>query len=204
MAYILEGFFIGMFVSLPIGPLGIMSLKRTINIGWKAGFLSGVGAALSDIIYSTTAVFGISIINEFVNKHKSYINIITGILFIGVGLSIFIKALDINNLVEERNKAKMNPVLANFLLGFANPLTFLIFLAVFTRMNLNIETSDFLNNFIFISAIFLGAVLFWLVMANIIHYFIKSFKLETISIVNKVIGIFIILFGSISILLELI
>lgn len=202
MQYLLWGLLIGMFVSLPIGPLGIMSLKRTINIDWKAGFLSGIGAAISDVIYSTTAVFGIGFISDFLNKYKYQINITTGILFIILGISILIKALDSNKIIEERNK-NVHPILANFLLGFANPLTFLIFIAIFTRFDFNLENNSFLLNISFIFSIFIGAVLFWFVVANIIYHFIKNFKIETIFIINKILGILIILFGSYSIIIEI-
>lgn len=201
MQYLFWGFLIGMFVSLPIGPLGIMSLKRTINIDWKAGFLSGIGAAISDIIYSTTAVFGIGFISDFVNKYKYQINITTGILFMFVGLGIFIKAFNSDKILEEKNK-HVNPILANFLLGFANPITFLIFIAIFTRFDLNIQYNHVLFNILFILSIFLGSVTFWFIVANIIYHFVKKFKLQTIFLINKILGIFIFIFGFYSIIVE--
>ena len=167
------GFLIGMFVSLPIGPLGIMSLKRTINIDWKAGFLSGIGAAISDIIYSTTAVFGIGFISNFVNRYKYQINIITGILFMFLGIGIFIKAFNSDKILEEKNK-HVNPIIANFLLGFANPITFLIFIAIFTRFDLNIENNSIIFNLVFIFSIFLGSIVFWFIVANVVYNFIKN------------------------------
>ena len=50
-----EGFIIGIAVSVPLGPLGMLCIKRTINKNWKSGFLSGLGIAASDVIYAIVA-----------------------------------------------------------------------------------------------------------------------------------------------------
>lgn len=198
MMIIIVGIIIGIIVVFPIGPLGIIALQRTINRGWKIGFFSGVGAAVSDLVYSSAAIFGISFVDGFIIKHKYLINQITGTLFLIVGINIFINAAVNKDIEEEERKEIMHPALSNFLLGLSNPMTFLIFLSIFTKMKL--ENGEPLHNLILVISIFTGSVLFWIITSKFVNNSKSNFKIETFYMINKVIGVIISLLGMYSIL----
>lgn len=198
MMIIIVGIIIGIIVVFPIGPLGIIALQRTINRGWKIGFFSGVGAAVSDLVYSSAAIFGISFVDDFIIKHKYLINQITGTLFLIVGINIFINAAVSKDIEEEERKEIMHPALSNFLLGLSNPMTFLIFLSIFTKMKL--ENGEPLHNLILVISIFTGSVLFWIITSKFVNNSKSNFKIETFYMINKVIGVIISLLGMYSIL----
>lgn len=198
MMIIIVGIIIGIIVVFPIGPLGIIALQRTINRGWKIGFFSGVGAAVSDLVYSSAAIFGISFVDGFIIKHKYLINQITGTLFLIVGINIFINAAVSKDIEEEERKEIMHPALSNFLLGLSNPMTFLIFLSIFTKMKL--ENGEPLHNLILVISIFTGSVLFWIITSKFVNNSKSNFKIETFYMINKVIGVIISLLGMYSIL----
>lgn len=198
MMIIIVGIIIGIIVVFPIGPLGIIALQRTINRGWKIGFFSGVGAAVSDLVYSSAAIFGISFVDGFIIRHKYLINQITGTLFLIVGINIFINASVNKDIEEEERKEIMHPALSNFLLGLSNPMTFLIFLSIFTKMKL--ENGELLHNVILVISIFTGSVLFWIITSKFVNNSKRNFKIETFYMINKVIGVIISLLGMYSIL----
>ncbi|WP_186429568.1 LysE family translocator [Clostridium sp. BSD9I1] len=198
MMIIIVGIIIGIIVVFPIGPLGIIALQRTINRGWKIGFFSGVGAAVSDLVYSSAAIFGISFVDGFIIKHKYLINQITGTLFLIVGINIFINAAVNKDIEEEERKEIMHPALSNFLLGLSNPMTFLIFLSIFTKMKL--ENGELLHNLILVISIFTGSLLFWIITSKFVNNSKRNFKIETFYMINKVIGVIISLIGMYSIL----
>lgn len=198
MMIIIVGIIIGIIVVFPIGPLGIIALQRTINRGWKIGFFSGVGAAVSDLVYSSAAIFGISFVDGFIIKHKYLINQITGTLFLIVGINIFINAAVNKDIEEEERKEIMHPALSNFLLGLSNPMTFLIFLSIFTKMKL--ENGEPLHNLILVISIFTGSVLFWIITSKFVNNSKSNFKIETFYMINKVIGVIISLLGMYGIL----
>lgn len=200
MSMLIKGMFIGMLVSIPIGPLGIMSIQRTINSGWKVGFFSGVGAAASDIFYSLCAVFGISIVHDILIKYNNLINEITGILFLVLGVNIFLNALNNKLIKEERKRLRLNPALSNFLLGLSNPMTFIIFLTLFTKMGMNLVPEKTMLNLMFVLSIFTGSSIFWLITSNFINNSKRNFNIEAFSLFNKIIGVLIALFGAYSIL----
>ncbi len=201
MIIIIKGIIIGMIVCFPIGPLGILSIQRIINRGWKVGFFSGLGAAVSDIVYSSTAVFGTSFIDNIICKHKSLINGITGVLFLIIGLKIFFNAIKNKEVKEESKKEILHPAFSNFLLGLSNPMTFLVFLTIFTKVGMKINTEDVAQNILFIVSIFLGSMIFWLLISNLINKSKRNFKIETFYRINKVIGTVITIFGVYSVTL---
>ena len=200
MSNIIKGLIIGLIVSFPIGPLGIISIKRTINSGWEEGFASGLGAAASDVIYSSSAIFGISFCERLIHKHISLINEVTGILFIIVGINIFINSLK-NNIdkVEFKNE-QIHPTITNFLLGLSNPITFIIFMTIFAKIEIKTDVNEIIHKLLFVSSIFIGSGIFWLVTSNLIDKCKKGIRIEQLCIFNKIAAISITLFGIINIL----
>lgn len=192
---IFKGLIIGMIVSFPIGPLGIIAIQRTINNGWKSGFFSGVGAAASDVVYSLCAVFGISFIDDIIHKHKYLINNAIGALFLVLGLNIFMNALKDKAIVDEKRKFIIHPGISNFLLGLSNPMTFLVFLTIFTKIGLKINTLEVGKNMLFVLSIFIGSTILWISVSKLIDSSKRNFKIEIFCIINKIIGASIAVFG---------
>ena len=199
--FILKGIVIGMLVCIPIGPLGFLSVQRTIKEGRMIGFLSGVGAALSDSIYSSIAIFGISFIDEIIENYNRLITIGTGILFLIIGLYIVMNSEKNNRIAKEvkgnrgRGGQIANTMASTFIMGLSNPMTFFIFLAIFAKMGIEVNAEDFVNNIGFVLSILSGSCILWIIVTNIIKLSKKSFDISVIIIIDKIIGILIFLFG---------
>ncbi|MGY0374766.1 LysE family translocator [Clostridium sp. JNZ J1-5] len=207
----LKGIAIGMFVAIPVGPLGLLAIQKTISKGWKTGFLSGVGAAASDMIYSTIAVLGVGFIHEFLERHRNRINGAVGILFLIIGSNILI-----NSIKNNKNKNEIAPVkeepkekledemmpsfISHFLMGLSNPLTCLVFLGVFAKVGIDVKVEEITKNLMFIVSIFLGSSILWFCITNSIKNSNTFCKIEKFSLVDKIIGTIIILCGVASIL----
>ncbi|EYE87879.1 hypothetical protein Q428_10875 [Fervidicella metallireducens AeB] len=199
MAIIIKGIIIGMIVSFPIGPLGIISIQRSINCGWKTGFFSGIGAAASDIVYSAAAVFGISFIDELIHRHRCLINNVTGVLFLVVGINIFTNVIEVK-LRKDDKMELIYPAFSNFLLGLSNPITFLVFITVFAKLGIKVEPHEIGRNSLFVISIFSGSTVFWFMASNLINRFKHKFRIEFLYTINKSIGVIIALLGIISII----
>lgn len=197
---LIKGIIIGMFVTLPVGPLGLLSIQRTINKGWKTGFLSAVGAAASDLIYSSIAILGISFIDEFLKRHRFLITGLTGILFLVVGINILISGIEKRKVKEVNDESSIHPFFIHFLMGLSNPMTFIIFFAIFTKVGIYVDERNMLKNIVFVLSIFTGSTLQWFITANIIERTKKKFKLDSFIFIDTIVGVVIILFGVASIL----
>lgn len=198
--FILQGIIIGIIVALPIGPLGIISIQKTISKGWKIGFLSGLGFVTSDLIYSSIAVLGVSFIGDFVERNKNVINGVTGILFLIIGINILISAIDKKKETEVIKEDIIHPFFSNFLLGLSNPITFLIFFAIFTKIGVDMGPGELTQHIVFVISIFIGSTILWFVTANLIDRTNKNNKFENIILLDKLVGVIIILLGVFSIL----
>ena len=70
---LVKGFIIGVVVSAPLGPVGVLCIQRTLNKGRWYGFVTGLGASLSDIAYALLTGYGMSFVSDYINKFLSAI-----------------------------------------------------------------------------------------------------------------------------------
>lgn len=203
---ILKGIAIGMFVCIPVGPLGFLSIQRTIKEGRMMGFLSGIGAALSDLVYSSIAIFGMKCIDNVLVKYNRLIMGSTGVLFLIIGAYIVINSekndKTVNDIINGNTKKDqvVNTMASTFFMGLSNPMTFLIFLALFTKFKICVKVTEFTKNISFVFSIFIGSCLLWIIVTNIVKLFQRVFDLRNIVIMDKVIGTVISVFGILNLL----
>ena len=79
---ILKGLIIGLSIAAPVGPIGILCIRRTLNQGRLHGFISGVGAATADAVYGTVAAFGLTIVSQFLIDQRLWIQLAGGLFLI--------------------------------------------------------------------------------------------------------------------------
>jgi threonine/homoserine/homoserine lactone efflux protein len=87
----IHGIIIGFLVSLPLGPIGVLVIQRTVNKSRRAGLFSGAGAALSDVIYAMIAGFSLTIVIDFIRQYQMLFQVVGAIAVMGLGLFIYTK-----------------------------------------------------------------------------------------------------------------
>jgi threonine/homoserine/homoserine lactone efflux protein len=198
---LLKGIILGLMVSIPLGPIGIVLINRTIKRGFLSGFFSGLGLAAADTILAVLAGLGFTVIISFIKEERFIISIIAGIIIIGVGLKVFLS----NPIKEYRNKEKANKSLwrdfySVFVLSITNPYTILIFVAFFSGIHLAGNVKPELVPFFLIPGVFTGAIAWWFFLSYFLSRFKKKIRLRGILRVNKIGGIVIIVIGVIVLL----
>ncbi len=191
---ILKGIGFGLMVSIPLGPVGIIVIQRTLNRGWVAGFFSGLGAASADLFYAICAATGFGLIIRLVESHTNILQIITFCIIIVIGFIISQKSVE--KLRKERSKSSnfLTDFLTIFFLTLSNPLVVGVFLALFTSVTSAEEAS--VKSIIFILlGIFLGALLWWFSLTLSVSLFRKKFRFRNLFWINKITGIIIFIFG---------
>jgi len=89
---IIKGIIIGLFVSVPLGPIGMLCIQRTLNRGRKFGIATGLGATTSDLVYTMITLFFLNFVIDFIEQQRYIIQLIGSIILIIFGFS-FIKAI---------------------------------------------------------------------------------------------------------------
>ena len=115
------GLLIGILISAPMGPIGMLCIQRTLSKGKWPAFYTGVGAALSDIVYCLLTGFGISFITDFIERNQSELQILGGVVLIAFGYYLFKKnpTRSLKPVKESGNKLWKN-IGTGFLLTFSN------------------------------------------------------------------------------------
>jgi len=84
-----KGILVGLFVSVPMGPIGMLCIQRTLNKGQIHGLLTGLGATTSDLLYTFVSLFFLSFISDFIEKYKFFIQLSVSAILIIFGFFIF-------------------------------------------------------------------------------------------------------------------
>jgi threonine/homoserine/homoserine lactone efflux protein len=198
---LLKGIILGLTVSMPLGPTGIILINRTIKRGMFSGFFSGLGLASADTLLALLSGIGYAVIISFINKERFIISLIAGLIIIGVGLKIFLS----NPVKDIRNREKVNKSLwrdyySVFVLSISNPYTIFIFVAFFSGVHINGNVKPELVPFFLIPGVFVGAISWWFFLSYFVSRFQKKIRLRVIVRINKVAGIVVIVIGVIVLL----
>lgn len=193
-ALIVAGIAAGLLISVPLGPVGVLIIRKTLNRGRYAGYFGGAGATLADTFFAIIAGFGVSIITDFIDSYQTEIRLIGGIILMVLAYKIFM-----SNVVDQiRKKGKKNTLWADFMhtyfLTLSNPLTIIVIGAIFATggPGKNATQIDILT---LILGVFAGASSWWLTLVTVINLFRKKIRLKSLWYLNKITGILIFLFG---------
>jgi threonine/homoserine/homoserine lactone efflux protein len=191
---LLKGAIIGFSLAAPIGPVGMMCIRRTLTHGHLRGFVSGLGAATADSVYAIVAAFGITLISNFILQHEYTIRLVGGILLILLGIRTL--------LVHPMEKAPKNGInghasayVTMFLLTFTNPMTLFAFAVVFAGIGAGSAIGDTLTASFLVAGVFCGSALWFLLITTAVHVYKDKFKIWGLKIVNVIAGSFILLCG---------
>lgn len=194
--FLFKGLFLGLLVSVPLGPVGVMCIQRTINRGLKSGFISGLGAAAADTFYALMAGVGFGFIVSFINREKYWIQLIGAIVIIAISIKTFYTnpAVELRNQRNKKTKP-MEEFLSVFFITLSNPVPFFVFLASFAGFNMMDENTNYFSAILLIGGVFTGALAWWYILSLGISKFRKKIRLKNIWWLNKIMGVIIFICG---------
>ncbi len=198
---LLRGIVIGVVVSAPMGPVGIFCIQRTLDKGRMSGFYTGVGAAISDLIYCLLTGFGLSFIEEFINRHRSPIQLLGSIVLIFFGIWLIRKKPDGSIAADPDHDApsREGDILKGFALTFSNPLILFLIIGLFAQFNFVIEGIKFYHYVLGFIGIIAGALGWWWLVTHFVDKLRGHFNQRTMKLINMVIGIIILIFAAVGI-----
>ena len=188
---VVKGMIIGIVASAPMGPVGVLCVQRTLNKGRAYGFVTGTGAALSDILYALLTGYGLSFLYEIINNQTAlfWIQIVGAAIMFMFGLHTFRTNPIKNTRNVSRNKSSLlqNGV-TGFFITLSNPTIILLFLGLFTPLNFMLPEQSFFMQFIGYLSIFGGAMLWWFFITYVVSKLRVRFDVRGIRVINRIIG----------------
>lgn len=198
LALILKGLLIGIIASAPMGPVGILCIQRTLKKGRWYGFVTGVGASISDIIYALITGFGMSFVMDLITNptNKFWLQIIGSVVLLMFGVYCWRSNPTAN--IRQSNKNGTGTLVHNtvtaFLVTFSNPLIIFLFMASFAQFAFVVPHRPLEMTFGYLSIVG-GALLWWYGLTWLIDKLREKFDVAIIIIINKLIGSAVIVFS---------
>ena len=195
-----RGVAIGVIISAPMGPVGILCVQRTLEKGRRTGLYTGVGAAVSDLCYCLITAFGLSFVENFLERNSNIIQLVGSMVLIAFGVYLF-KSNPSRKLKKPvgNHVAAGKNILNGFLFTVSNPLIIFLIIGLFARFNLMLPENTFYQYMAGFVSIFAGALLWWYVITFFVDKVRAHFNLRSMWLVNKIIGGIIFLFAIVGI-----
>ncbi len=194
MNFFCRGLVIGFSIAAPVGPIGLLCLRRTLAHGRAAGFISGLGAATADAAYGAVAGFGLTTITRFLTGEQAWLRLLGGgfLLYLG-GKTLCSRPTPSSGAPKTRGRAK--DYAATLLLTLTNPATILSFMAVFAGLGLGSEAGNFAAATQLVAGVFLGSAAWWLLLSGMVGWFREKLTTDHLRWVNWTSGASLIVFG---------
>lgn len=195
-ALFLKGLIIGFAIAAPVGPIGILCIQRSLQDGFKIGFMTGIGAALADGTYGLIAGFGLTAISSFMVAQQFWIRIIGGLFLLYLGIKLFLTASYERSETGRSDKSSWHACGTSYLLTLTNPVTILSFAAIFAGLGLGTVNPNFASAVMLVVGITLGSAVWWLLLSSGIAFILhRRLNRSFFRIINWISGSIILAFG---------
>lgn len=142
--FFLKGLILGFSIAAPVGQIGVLCIRKTLQFGRLSGLFSGLGAAAADAIYAVIAAFGLTLISNFLIAGQFWFRLIGGVFLLYLGWKTFF-AQPYSQTQKVSHTTLLNDFISTFFLTLTNPMTILSFLAVFAGLGLSNVEGDYLQ-----------------------------------------------------------
>ncbi len=189
-----RSFLIGISIAAPVGPIGVLCIRRTLADGKLSGFLSGMGAASADMVYGAVAAFGLTIITDLLVENTFWLRIIGGSFLLYLGVKTFLEK-PADHAAQANQSGYFGAYLSTFFLTITNPMTILSFAAIFAGTMLAQKTS---SPMVLVAGVFSGSATWWLALSLGVGLMRDRLNSNHMAWINRISGTIIIVFGIIA------
>ena len=193
----LKGILIGFAMAVPVGPIGIMCIRKTLTDGRLHGLMIGLGTATADLLYACVAAFGLTIVSDAIVTERTWIRLVGGSFLLFLGVRTF-RAHPADPKALVNSSGLLGSYLSTGFLTLTNPTTIFAFIAVFAALGLGDELS-IVSASTLVIGVFIGSGLWFLFLSSGVIFFRKKLDIIGLRWVNRIAGILIILSGIIAI-----
>jgi threonine/homoserine/homoserine lactone efflux protein len=198
-ALLIKGFILGFSIAAPVGPIGILCIRRTLTKGMLNGAAAGLGAATADAFYGSAAAFGLTLITNLLLENSLYLHIVGSIFLFYLGYTTFM-ARPAEQQENTDDKGWIRAYCSTFFLTITNPLTVLSFAAIFAGFGMTSMQGSHLSAGLLVLGVFLGSTMWWLILSAGVYMLRNKFNYKRLIWVNRLSGILICGFGFVSLL----
>src|SRR5215470_1438663 len=157
--FLLKGIMVGLVIAVPVGPVGVLCVRRTIFQGKLAGFASGLGAASADAIFGLVAAFGLTFVSDWLMGYQQWLRVVGGCYLLYVGGCALLAQPQVKANLERDTENPFGHSLSTFVLTLTNPITILAFLGIFSALGLSGDEATFGRAGVLVLGVWVGSLL---------------------------------------------
>jgi len=192
--HVIQGILIGLVVAVPVGPLGLLCINRTLMLGALGGLASGLGVASGDALAAGIAALGISFVSDFLFEYQVLLRLIGGIFLCVIGYRIYHIEPAVK-LPTISNNGLLGAYATAFFLTISNPATILSFIAIYAGWHVPTLHGHYLSAALLMIGVFIGSGLWWVMLFTGLTLFRLNISHGFLGWVHRVSGVVIVGFG---------
>ena len=203
LSFWLQGLLLGFSIAAPVGPIGVLCIRRTLADGRLNGLASGLGAATTDAFYGWTAAFGLAFLPNFLVSQQTWIHLVGGAFLLYLGARTFLSR-PAGQAASARTGARglLGAYTSTLLLTLSNPATILSFAAIFAGLGIASTTGGSYGAAgLLVLWVFCGSALWWLLLSGLVSLFrTRLAEGKALLWVNRFSGLVILAFGIVALI----
>ena len=191
MTFFFKGLIVGFVIAAPVGPIGVLCARRTLTLGRRAGFFSGMGAATADSVYGFIAAFGLTYVSDLLIDHQYWLRLAGGALLCIIGVRTLMAEPERQRAVPKTAGRFAGMYTSTFFLTLTNPMTIFSFAVVFAGFGLAGARGSLVSAGTLILGVFLGSGIWWLFLVGVFSIFRMRLEHHELRWVNRIAGLII-------------
>ena len=194
LADFLRGVFVGAAIAVPVGPVNLLTLRRTLAYGRRSGVATGLGAGLADTLYGAVAAFGLTLVSDLLLAGQTWLRVGGGFFLVFMGLRA-LRSHASPELASDLRPGFLQAAVSSFLLTLSNPVTIVAFGAVFAAVGVVDPDPSRLHASLLVCGVFVGSMSWWLLITDIVGSVRSRTSPLLVRRMSEVSGVLIALFG---------
>ena len=185
MDALVTGALVGFSIAVPVGPVGLLCIRRSLSDGRLAGFVTGMGAAAADTLYGLAAAFSLTALTTFLVDHRTSLQLFGGLFMLGLGVAT-LRSRPVASTADRPAHHAGIAFASAFAITATNPMTVFAFIGIFA--GLNHPAADTLASMRLVLGVFLGSAAWWLILSNGAAHFSRKLRSGGFRALNLIAG----------------
>lgn len=191
-----RGIVIGFSLAAPVGPIGVLTIRRTLAHGRLTGFVSGLGTATADALYGLIGALGLTSLTALLTSQAGWLGLIGGAFLCYLGVRTFVaRPASVGEGGESKALGLASAYASALALTLTNPATILAFAVIFAGLNTDVAAASTTAAVVVVGGVFVGSALWWLVLSTVTGWLRGRLNAAALVWVNRVSGVIILGFG---------
>jgi threonine/homoserine/homoserine lactone efflux protein len=191
----IQGIIIGLTLAVPVGPLSLVCIHRTVANGRLHGIVSGLGVATADSFYAAVVFFGLTAVSGLIIGYQSLFRLMAGIVFIGIGIRVF-QSIPAEVSPGDGQEPYLRDYISLLAITIVNPLTIIFFITILPGFGVVVQGTELIAALPFVAGVFLGSAAWWVILCGSVGSVRSRMSIGNLRQINRISGILITCFGA--------